>query len=87
MERCDGVLLTGGDDIDPKIYAGQAAAQAGQNRRAAGAGAGRLGIATLIAGAFQQRKPLFGICRGHQMLNVALGGTLLVDIAAQGPGR
>jgi putative glutamine amidotransferase len=29
---------------------------------------------------FEQRKPLLAICRGHQMLNVALGGTLLVDI-------
>src|SRR5208283_5930270 len=34
---------------------------------------------------FQQRKPLFAICRGQQMLNVALGGTLLVDIPSQVP--
>ena len=39
----------------------------------------------LIEEVFQQRKPLFGICRGHQMLNVALGGTLLVDIPSQVP--
>ena len=39
----------------------------------------------LIKQIFAQRKPLLGICRGHQMLNVALGGTLLVDIATQLP--
>jgi putative glutamine amidotransferase len=34
---------------------------------------------------FRQRKPMLAICRGHQMLNVALGGTLLVDIRSQIP--
>jgi putative glutamine amidotransferase len=40
----------------------------------------------LIDEIFRQRKPLFGICRGHQLINVALGGTLLVDVATQVPG-
>jgi putative glutamine amidotransferase len=35
---------------------------------------------------FRQRKPVFGICRGHQLMNVALGGTLVVDIKQQVPG-
>ena len=39
----------------------------------------------LIDEAFRQRKPLLAICRGHQVLNVALGGTLTVDILAQMP--
>ena len=40
----------------------------------------------LIHEVFQQRKPLLAICRGQQILNVALGGTLLVDIATEAPG-
>jgi putative glutamine amidotransferase len=39
----------------------------------------------LIREVFRQRKPLLAICRGQQLLNVALGGTLLVDIARQRP--
>ena len=85
VQRCDGVLLTGGDDIDPKRYA----------KRLSKKLAKTLGPlepardtweASLIDEVFQQRKALFAICRGHQMLNVALGGTLVVDIATQVPG-
>src|ERR1041384_516906 len=39
----------------------------------------------LIDEVFRQRKPLLAICRGHQILNVALGGSLIVDIGAQVP--
>ena len=85
VERCDGVLLTGGDDIDPKLYARDLPEELLKT-------VGPLDPARdvwesgLIADVLEQRKPLFAICRGHQMLNVVLGGTLLVDIAAQVPG-
>jgi putative glutamine amidotransferase len=39
----------------------------------------------MIREVFRQRKPLLAICRGQQLLNIALGGTLLVDIARQRP--
>ena len=86
VRRCDGVLLTGGEDVDPRLYGN------GLPPRLRGAvtvtpdgGARDLRELVLIDEVFRQRKPLLGICRGHQMLNVALGGTLIVDILAQMP--
>jgi putative glutamine amidotransferase len=84
VEQCDGVLLTGGDDIDPKYYAPKLSDELAKK-------VGPLEPERdvwekdLITEALQQKKPLFGICRGHQMLNVALGGTLVVDIPTQLP--
>jgi putative glutamine amidotransferase len=85
VQRCDGVMLTGGDDIDPKLYAADLAPELAKlvgplepDRD--------MWEKDLIGDVFEQQKPLFGICRGHQMLNVALGGTLVVDIDTQVPG-
>ena len=84
MRRCDGVLLTGGDDIDPKCYA--AALPAALAKTTGKHDAKRdVWEKLLIEEVFRQRKPLLAICRGQQMLNVALGGTLLVDIPSQVP--
>lgn len=78
----DGLLLTGGDDIEPCRY--------GESPRP--------GIiyqhfpgrdeleAALLAGARRAATPVFGICRGLQMLNVALGGTLWHDLPSERPG-
>jgi putative glutamine amidotransferase len=85
VARCDGILLTGGDDINPKLYARHV--PAGLARPVTAADRIRdLRETILISELFRQRKPVFAICRGHQMLNVALGGTLVVDIARQIPG-
>jgi len=84
VRRCDGILMTGGDDIDPKLYAPNLPAEL----------AGKVGELepdrdvwepAVVAEIRAQRKPLLAICRGHQMLNVALGGTLIVDIPTQIP--
>lgn len=85
VRRADGVLLTGGNDINPRLY----------TRRLPPALEKTVGPATaerdlrelmLVDEIFRQRKPVFGICRGHQIMNVALGGTLVVDIPTQVPG-
>jgi len=85
VRRCDGVLLTGGDDIDPKLYVTDLPEELAKTT---GAHDEKRDVweKQLIEEVLARRKPLFGICRGHQMLNVALGGTLLVDIPRQVPG-
>ncbi len=86
LSRCDGVLLTGGEDVEPKIYANGLPPRLRQKVRVTPDGGQRdLRELLLIAEVLRQRKPLLGICRGHQMVNVALGGTLVVDIPSQLP--
>jgi len=84
VSRCDGVLLTGGDDIQPGLYCDalppELAKTVGDVDRPRD-----VWELELINETFQQRKPYLGICRGHQLLNVSLGGTLIVDIATQVP--
>jgi putative glutamine amidotransferase len=86
VRHSDGVLLTGGDDIDPRLYAGNLS---GHLRRTVSTtpdeGERDLRELILIDEIFRQQKPLLAICRGHQLLNVALGGTLIVDIPSQVP--
>lgn len=85
VRRCDGVLFTGGDDVNPKLYAERLSPRL---RRTVTIEPGERDLRELmlIDEVFRQRKPVFGICRGHQIMNVALGGTLVVDIRSQVPG-
>jgi|ERR1043166_521049 putative glutamine amidotransferase len=86
VARADGVLLTGGDDVQPELY-GRKNLPAALARTVHRASAQRdLFELLLIEEALGQGKPILAICRGHQLLNVALGGTLLVDIAQEAPG-
>ncbi len=75
--RLDGLLLSGGEDIAPALY--------GQSHEAWMGGVDEVRDHAEI-GLVQQwlalNRPLFAICRGHQVLNVALGGSLYQDIAA-----
>jgi putative glutamine amidotransferase len=82
VKRCDGVLLTGGDDVDPKLYAGELPLELA---KMVGPIESDRDVweKKVIDEALARRKPLLGICRGHQMLNVALGGTLVIDIPTQ----
>ena len=85
VSRCDGVLFTGGDDIDPKLYTKKLPPKLQKTVTLDGGGRD-LRELLLIDEIFRQRKPVLGICRGHQILNVALGGSLVVDIRSQVPG-
>ena len=87
VRRVDGVLLTGGEDVDPALYAKRLPANLRRTVTVTPDGGARdLREVMLVDEVFRQHKPLLAICRGHQLLNVALGGTLVVDVASQVPG-
>jgi gamma-glutamyl-gamma-aminobutyrate hydrolase PuuD len=74
--RLDGVLFPGGGDIDPARYG------ADMHRTISGVSDERDRVELALARwAVEEAKPFFGICRGIQALNVALGGTLYRDIS------
>ena len=84
VRAVDGVILTGGEDVDPSLYAGRVAAKLRKKVNVTPDGGARdLREVMLVDEVFRQHKPLLAICRGHQVLNVALGGTLVLDIASQ----
>lgn len=74
-DRFDGFLLSGGPDIDPEIYGEKLLPTCGEI--VAARDTLELNLAKLALAA---HKPIFGICRGLQVLNVAMGGTLYQDI-------
>ena len=87
VRRADGVLLTGGDDINPDLYTDHLPRAVYKTVDMTPDGGGRdLRELQLIELTFRQRKPLLAICRGHQLLNVAFGGELIADIRRQMPG-
>jgi putative glutamine amidotransferase len=75
VRSCGGVLLPGGGDVLPSIYG----AAAHHTFSPAEAGRDEFEI-ELVRRALEADRPLFAICRGIQVLNVALGGTLVQDI-------
>jgi putative glutamine amidotransferase len=74
LEKVNGVLLTGGPDVDPALYgeAPHETTQVAPERD-------RFEI-PLSKRALERDVPVFAICRGVQVLNVAAGGTLVQDI-------
>jgi putative glutamine amidotransferase len=81
LDNCDGLMLSGGTDVDPVIF--------GEVPHTA---LGRVDgprdpfEITLAREAVRRDMPVLGICRGLQVLNVALGGTLIQDIPSDVPG-
>lgn len=79
--RLDGFLFTGGGDIDPQRFAGL------PHPEIYDIDAGRDTVELeLVRLAAAHNRPFLGICRGIQVINVALGGSLYTDLAAQMPG-
>ena len=72
---CDGLLLPGGGDIDPKFYGQERIPACGEPNVLRDTAEPLLLRAFLAAG-----KPILGICRGIQVLNAFLGGELYQDI-------
>ncbi len=70
LKAFDGLVLTGGSDVDPALYGAEPNGAVGWNR------AGDESDMALMHAALDQGKPVLAICRGLQVANVALGGTL-----------
>jgi putative glutamine amidotransferase len=81
VDALDGLLLQGGADMSPKSYG-----ETPINPMWAGDEVRDAYEIELFHEFVSQGKPVFGICRGHQVINVALGGTLYQDIPTQCPG-
>lgn len=78
FKKIDGLLLSGGGDIDTSFFNGTphpSISEVSKDRD-------QLEIA-LLKQALSDHKPVLGICRGMQVINVALGGTLITDIHDQ----
>ena len=79
-DEMDGFLYAGGQDISPGMYAQKRSQMCGQCCRE------RYEMeAILFRMVYEQDKPLLGICRGIQYINVVMGGTLYQDLSSEHP--
>ena len=80
IAMCSGILFTGGPDVAPELYGEESLGEVvivcekrDETER------------IILKEAMRQKKPILGICRGIQLINVALGGSLYQDIPLQYP--
>lgn len=77
---CDGFLFTGGQDVSPTVYGAEKSPLCGETNPLRDAME-----TTMIKLILEADKPLLGICRGIQILNVTLGGTLYQHLPVEYP--
>lgn len=80
LPRLDGILFSGGIDIQPSLYGEQTLPELSEFDRQLD----EFEI-TVANWALQEDIPILGVCRGMQLLNVVLGGSLYQDISSQRP--
>lgn len=81
VDTLDGVIFAGGPDIDPVLYGQEVDPDCGRINRL------RDDLELkLFAEAARRKLPVFGICRGIQLINVAMGGTMVQHIPGRFPG-
>lgn len=82
LSRFDGFLFTGGHDVSPSMYGHEKTELCGDCCEGRDAMEKKL-----LLGALAMDKPVLGICRGLQLMNAVLGGTLYQDIPKQHPSE
>jgi putative glutamine amidotransferase len=80
LARADGLLLTGGGDVDPAIFGGD---EANPTLKSVSRLRDRMEIFLIRRLLDEGRRPALGICRGCQVMNVAAGGTLVLDVPSE----
>ena len=81
LSRVDGILLTGGDDLDPALYG-----QTARHSDLVGSRARAESELEYARTSLERSRAVLGICLGVQVMNVAFGGTLLQYIPEDVPG-
>lgn len=79
IKKLDGLILSGGIDVHPRLYSNKKVADTALEYMKSDEKRDLYEMA-LIEEAIQQKKPILGICRGIQLLNVYFGGTLYQDL-------
>jgi putative glutamine amidotransferase len=82
LTGCDGLVLSGGVDIDPELYEGsrkyiKSPEKGWQTER-------DLFEQAILQMAWEQGLPVMGVCRGLQLINITCGGTLVQDLGTEG---